>query len=314
MKKERWVVSAKRADFQAIADRFGIDPVIARLIRNRDVTGEKEIEEYLFGDLEQLHDPLLMKDMERAADLIAEKIREKKPIRIIGDYDIDGVTATYILLTGLKDLGADVDVRIPDRIADGYGLNEHLVQFAADEGRDTIVTCDNGIAAGSQIRLAKELGMTVVVTDHHEVPFEEDENGERRYILPPADAVVNPKQKDCSYPFPGLCGAAVAWKLIQTMEAKAGIPKEHSFRFLEFVAIATIGDVMDLQGENRIFVKAGLRALHKTQNLGLQELIRVQGIEAENVTPYHIGFVLGPCINASGRLGAFVKTALRKDT
>ena len=302
MKKERWVVSAKRADFQAIADRFGIDPVIARLIRNRDVTGEKEIEEYLFGDLEQLHDPLLMKDMERAADLIAEKIREKKPIRIIGDYDIDGVTATYILLTGLKDLGADADVRIPDRIADGYGLNEHLVQFAADEGRDTIVTCDNGIAAGSQIRLAKELGMTVVVTDHHEVPFEEDENGERRYILPPADAVVNPKQKDCSYPFPGLCGAAVAWKLIQTMEAKAGIPKEHSFRFLEFVAIATIGDVMDLQGENRIFVKAGLRALHKTQNLGLQELIRVQGIEAENVTPYHIGFVLGPCINASGRL------------
>ena len=302
MKKERWVVSAKRADFQAIADRFGIDPVIARLIRNRDVTGEKEIEEYLFGDLEQLHDPLLMKDMERAADLIAEKIREKKPIRIIGDYDIDGVTATYILLTGLKDLGADVDVRIPDRIADGYGLNEHLVQFAADEGRDTIVTCDNGIAASSQIRLAKELGMTVVVTDHHEVPFEEDENGERRYILPPADAVVNPKQKDCSYPFPGLCGAAVAWKLIQAMEAKAGIPKEHSFRFLEFVAIATIGDVMDLQGENRILVKAGLRALHKTQNLGLQELIRVQGIEAENVTPYHIGFVLGPCINASGRL------------
>ena len=302
MKKERWVVSAKRADFQAIADRFGIDPVIARLIRNRDVTGEKEIEEYLFGDLEQLHDPLLMKDMERAADLIAEKIREKKPIRIIGDYDIDGVTATYILLTGLKDLGADVDVRIPDRIADGYGLNAHLVQFAADEGRDTIVTCDNGIEASSQIRLAKERGMTVVVTDHHEVPFEEDENGERRYILPPADAVVNPKQKDCSYPFPGLCGAAVAWKLIQAMEAKAGIPKEHSFRFLEFVAIATIGDVMDLQGENRILVKAGLRALHKTQNLGLQELIRVQGIEAENVTPYHIGFVLGPCINASGRL------------
>ena len=257
MKKERWVVSAKRADFQAIADRFGIDPVIARLIRNRDVTGEKEIEEYLFGDLEQLHNPLLMKDMERAADLIAEKIREKKPIRIIGDYDIDGVTATYILPTGLKDLGADVDVRIPDRIADGYGLNEHLVQFAADEGRDTIVTCDNGIAASSQIRLAKELGMTVVVTDHHEVPFEEDENGERRYILPPADAVVNPKQKDCSYPFPGLCGAAVAWKLIQTMEAKADIPKEHSFRFLEFVAIATIGDVMDLQGENRILVNRG---------------------------------------------------------
>ena len=302
MKKERWVVSAKRADFQAIADRFGIDPVIARLIRNRDVTGEKEIEEYLFGDLEQLHDPLLMKDMERAADLIAEKIREKKPIRIIGDYDIDGVTATYILLTGLKDLGADVDVRIPDRIADGYGLNEHLVQFAADEGRDTIVTCDNGIAAGSQIRLAKELGMTVVVTDHHEVPFEEDENGERRYILPPADAVVNPKQKDCSYPFPGLCGAAVAWKLIQTMEAKAGIPKEHSFRFLEFVAIATIGDVMDLVGENRVFVKKGLELLKTTKNEGLHALMQCTGVDTANLNTYHIGFVIGPCINAGGRL------------
>mgnify|MGYP000591980575 CR=1 FL=1 len=302
MKKERWVVSAKRADFQAIADRFGIDPVIARLIRNRDVTGEKEIEEYLFGDLEQLHDPLLMKDMERAADLIAEKIREKKPIRIIGDYDIDGVTATYILLTGLKDLGADADVRIPDRIADGYGLNEHLVQFAADEGRDTIVTCDNGIAAGSQIRLAKELGMTVVVTDHHEVPFEEDENGERRYILPPADAVVNPKQKDCSYPFPGLCGAAVAWKLIQTMEAKAGIPKEHSFRFLEFVAIATIGDVMDLVGENRVFVKKGLELLKTTKNEGLHALMQCTGVDTANLNTYHIGFVLGPCINAGGRL------------
>ena len=302
MKKERWVVSAKRADFQAIADRFGIDPVIARLIRNRDVTGEKEIEEYLFGDLEQLHDPLLMKDMERAADLIAEKIREKKPIRIIGDYDIDGVTATYILLTGLKDLGADADVRIPDRIADGYGLNEHLVQFAADEGRDTIVTCDNGIAAGSQIRLAKELGMTVVVTDHHEVPFEEDENGERRYILPPADAVVNPKQKDCSYPFPGLCGAAVAWKLIQTMEAKAGIPKEHSFRFLEFVAIATIGDVMDLVGENRVFVKKGLELLKTTKNEGLHALMQCTGVDTANLNTYHIGFVIGPCINAGGRL------------
>ena len=308
MKKERWVVSAKRADFQAIADRFGIDPVIARLIRNRDVTGEKEIEEYLFGDLEQLHDPLLMKDMERAADLIAEKIREKKPIRIIGDYDIDGVTATYILLTGLKDLGADVDVRIPDRIADGYGLNEHLVQFAVDEGRDTIVTCDNGIAASSQIRLAKELGMTVVVTDHHEVPFEEDENGERRYILPPADAVVNPKQKDCSYPFPGLCGAAVAWKLIQAMEAKAGIPKEHSFRFLEFVAIATIGDVMDLVGENRVFVKKGLELLKTTKNEGLHALMQCTGVDTANLNTYHIGFVIGPCINAGGRLDTAMRS------
>ena len=298
---EKWMVAAKRADFKKIGEHFGIDQVTARIIRNRDVIGEEAIEKYLHGSRKDFYSPWLLKDMEKAVAILQEKITNKNKIRIIGDYDIDGVMSTYILLVSLRGLGADADMVIPNRITDGYGINEHLIEQAWEDKRDTIITCDNGIAAATQIQKAKDLGMTVIVTDHHEVPFEETENG-RTEILPPADAVVNPKQKDCSYPFPGLCGAAVAWKLIQTMEAKAGIPKEHSFRFLEFVAIATIGDVMDLQGENRIFVKAGLRALHKTQNLGLQELIRVQGIEAENVTPYHIGFVLGPCINASGRL------------
>ena len=298
---EKWMVAAKRADFKEIGERFGIDQVTARIIRNRDVIGEEAIEKYLHGSRKDFYSPWLLKDMEKAVAILQEKITNKNKIRIIGDYDIDGVMSTYILLVSLRGLGADADMVIPNRIMDGYGINEHLIEQAWEDKRDTIITCDNGIAAATQIQKAKDLGMTVIVTDHHEVPFEETENG-RTEILPPADAVVNPKQKDCSYPFPGLCGAAVAWKLIQAMEAKAGIPKEHSFRFLEFVAIATIGDVMDLQGENRILVKAGLRALHKTQNLGLQELIRVQGIEAENVTAYHIGFVLGPCINASGRL------------
>ncbi|MGN0314640.1 MAG: single-stranded-DNA-specific exonuclease RecJ [Fusicatenibacter sp.] len=302
MNEERWVVAAKRADFNGIARKYGIDPVIARLIRNRDVVGDDAIGEYLYGTLDSLHNPLLMKDMERATEILANKIQEKKPIRIIGDYDIDGVMSTYLLLTGLRELGADVDVKIPDRIVDGYGMNEHLVKQAAEDGRDTILTCDNGIAAASQIALAKQLGMTVVVTDHHEVPYEELPDGERRYLLPQADAVVNPKQKDCPYPFKGLCGAAVAWKLIQSLEAYCGYDRSRSYRFLEFVAIATIGDVMDLQGENRILVKEGLKALHHTPNYGLSELIRIQGIEKEAVTPYHIGFVIGPCLNASGRL------------
>lgn len=299
---ERWVVAAKRADFQAIAEKFGIDPVIARLIRNRDVVGDEQIREYLYGGLEELHDPMLMKDMGKAAEILEKKIREGKWIRIIGDYDIDGIMSTYILLTGLRRLGAKVDIRIPDRIVDGYGLNENLVRQAKEDGADTILTCDNGIAALDQIRLAKELGMTVVVTDHHEIPYEDLEDGARAYHVPEADAVVNPKQKDCGYPFKGLCGGAVAWKLIQVMLKRFGHSEEESFDWLEFAAIATVGDVMDLQGENRILVKEGLKRLHRTGNLGLQELIRVQGLEPDQVSAYHIGFVIGPCLNASGRL------------
>ena len=299
---ERWVVAAKRADFQAIAEKFRIDPVIARLIRNRDVVGDEQIREYLYGGLEELHDPMLMKDMGKAAEILEKKIREGKWIRIIGDYDIDGIMSTYILLTGLRRLGAKVDIRIPDRIVDGYGLNENLVRQAKEDGADTILTCDNGIAALDQIRLAKELGMTVVVTDHHEIPYEDLEDGARAYHVPEADAVVNPKQKDCGYPFKGLCGGAVAWKLIQVMLKRFGHSEEESFDWLEFAAIATVGDVMDLQGENRILVKEGLKRLHRTGNLGLQELIRVQGLEPDQVSAYHSGFVIGPCLNASGRL------------
>ena len=297
---EKWVISAKRADFQEIGSKFHIDPVTARLIRNRDVEGDAAIREYLHGDLRQLHDPALMKDMERAAELLDARIRLGKPIRIIGDYDIDGVMSTYILLQGLRDLGARVDARIPERIRDGYGLNVHLIQEAVRDGVDTLVTCDNGISAAEQIALAKEEGMLVVVTDHHEVPFLE-EGEERRELLPPADAVVDPKRQECGYPFKGLCGAAVAWKLVSMLERLAGEPPEKSYRFLEFVAAATIGDVMDLVGENRILVREGLKKLQHTENLGLQALIRANGLEG-TITPYHVGFVIGPCLNAGGRL------------
>lgn len=299
---ERWMVSAKRADFNRIAAEFGIDPVVARLIRNRDVVGEEEIRKYLYGGLEDLNDPKQMKDMEKAVAILTEKIQGGKQIRIIGDYDIDGVMSSYILLTGLRRLGAKADIRIPDRIVDGYGLNENLVRRAKKDGADTILTCDNGIAALDQIRLAKELGMTVIVTDHHEIPYEDLADGSRVYHVPEADAVVNPKQKDCPYPFKGLCGGAVAWKLLGELLEAFGHPAEEILEWLEFAAIATVGDVMDLQGENRILVKEGLKRLHHTGNQGLRELIRVQGLEPDQITAYHIGFVIGPCLNASGRL------------
>ena len=298
---EKWVVSAKRADFKQIGDRFGIDPVTARLIRNRDIVGDEAIREYLYGDRRGLHDPFLLKDMEKTVEILRKKIQEKKKIRIIGDYDIDGVMATYILLKGLEGVGAEVNHVIPNRMKDGYGLNEHLIQQAWEDGIDTIITCDNGIAAGSQIQKGKELGMTILVTDHHEVPFRETEEG-REEILPPADAVVNPKQKACPYPFPGICGATVALKVVETLYRKVQPQTDITDQLLEYAGIATIGDVMDLKGENRILVKEGLKRLHHTSNLGLQELCRVNQLEPENITPYHIGFVLGPCLNATGRL------------
>lgn len=295
------MVAAKRADFKGIGERFGIDQVTARIIRNRDVIGEKAIEKYLHGSRKDFYSPWLLKDMEKAVAILQEKIENRNRIRIIGDYDIDGVMSTYILLESLRGLGCDVDMMIPNRITDGYGINEHLIEQAWQEGRDTIITCDNGIAAVTQIRKAKDLGMTVIVTDHHEVPFE-DLEGERKEILPPADAIVNPKQKACSYPFAGLCGAVVAMKVMEALYEKMAPEVDLVDKMLPFAGIATIGDVMDLQDENRIQVKEGLQRLHHTTNLGLQELIRVNNLEPENISPYHIGFILGPCLNASGRL------------
>lgn len=298
---EKWMVAAKRADFKGIGERFGIDQVTARIIRNRDVIGEKAIEKYLHGSRKDFYSPWLLKDMEKAVAILQEKIENRNRIRIIGDYDIDGVMSTYILLESLRGLGCDVDMMIPNRITDGYGINEHLIEQAWQEGRDTIITCDNGIAAVTQIRKAKDLGMTVIVTDHHEVPFE-DLEGKRKEILPPADAIVNPKQKACSYPFAGLCGAVVAMKVMEALYEKMAPEVDLVDKMLPFAGIATIGDVMDLQDENRILVKEGLQRLHHTTNLGLQELIRVNNLEPENISPYHIGFILGPCLNASGRL------------
>ena len=298
---EKWVVAAKKADFNLIGRQFHIDPVIARLIRNRDVVGEEKIKEYLLGTIDTIPSPWLMKDMKKAVDILEKKIQQQAKIRIIGDYDIDGVTSTYILLKGLTRIGANVDTYIPDRVADGYGIHEHLIDRAESDKIDTIVTCDNGIAACEEIQMAKEKGMTVIVTDHHEIPYRE-ENGERRVILPPADAILNPKQYDCLYPNKNLCGAVVAFKYITALYERFDIQKKELEDYYELVAIATVGDVMDLQGENRILVKEGLRRLPNTKNKGLQELIRANNLEDSKITAYHIGFVLGPCINASGRL------------
>lgn len=298
---EKWVVATKKADFNLIGRQFHIDPVIARLIRNRDVVGEEKIKEYLLGTIDTIPSPWLMKDMKKAVDILEKKIQQQAKIRIIGDYDIDGVTSTYILLKGLTRIGANVDTYIPDRVADGYGIHEHLIDRAESDKIDTIVTCDNGIAACAEIQMAKEKGMTVIVTDHHDIPYRE-ENGERRVILPPADAILNPKQYDCLYPNKNLCGAVVAFKYITALYERFDIQKKELEDYYELVAIATVGDVMDLQGENRILVKEGLRRLPNTKNKGLQELIRANNLEDSKITAYHIGFVLGPCINASGRL------------
>ena len=301
MEREKWVLMRKGAPFQEIAEKFHINPILARLIRNRDVIGDGEIRLYLYGSLEDLHDGILMKDMNRAVDLLREKIQEEKKIRIIGDYDIDGINAPYILLGGLEALGAKVDMDIPDRAKDGYGLNIDLIERAYKDGIDTIITCDNGIAASEEIAYGKRLGMTIIVTDHHEIPYE-DADGKRRYILPPADAVVDPKQEDCIYPFKGLCGAAVAYKLVETMFNIMGRDSEDVDYLMENVAIATVGDVMDLVGENRIFVKQGLDMLKRTQNLGLKALMECTRVDVSHLSAYHIGFVIGPCLNASGRL------------
>lgn len=300
-KMEKWFISMKKAEFGRIADQYKISPILARLIRNRDIMEDEEIDRYLNGTMADLYDGIFMKDMNKAVEIVREKIETCCKIRVIGDYDIDGVNATYILKQGISRLGGLVDTDIPDRMKDGYGLNKTLIDRAIEDGIDTIVTCDNGIAALEEIEYAKQCGMTVIVTDHHEIPFEETKEGKKE-VLPMADAVVDPHRKDCEYPFKGLCGAAVAYKLIETLYNIMQKETDKIEDLIENVAIATVGDVMDLNGENRIFVKYGIQRLRHTNNFGLKALMECNNIPEDALNTYHIGFVLGPCINASGRL------------
>lgn len=297
----KWMVYAKKADFKQIASEYGIDQVLARIIRNRDICGSKDIDMYLNGNLNDIHNPHSMKDADKFVDIITKKIEEHKPVRIIGDYDIDGICSIYILFCGLKAAGADVDYVVPHRINDGYGINEHLIDNAINEGIDTIVTCDNGIAAYNQVRYAKDNGITMIVTDHHDVPFEIKDD-KKVYIVPLADAVINPKQADCDYPFKLLCGAGVAYKLISLLYDRLGLDKKELEDYIEFMAIATVGDIVDLIDENRIVVKYGLKHIAHTKNTGLRALIEECQLDINNISSYHIGFVIGPCLNASGRL------------
>lgn len=299
--KEEWRVYGKNADFKAIGEKYNIDQVVARVIRNRDIVTSEQYEEYINGDVSSLHSPWLLKDMDVAADIVKKAIDGNEPIRIVGDYDIDGINSIYILYSGLKRLGADVDYVVPHRVMDGYGINERLIDEAHEDGRRVIITCDNGIAAYSQIEHAKALGMTVVVTDHHGVPFEETD-GKKTQILPPADAVVDPERSDCTYPWKKICGAVVAMKLIQALFELYGRPSDEIYDFLEFAAVATVGDVVDLQGENRTIVRLGLDKLKNSKNMGLNALIELNKLDRARITSYHIGFVIGPCLNASGRL------------
>lgn len=310
--KEIWMLQTRRADFQGLSQVLGVSPVAVRIMRNRGLETEEDMRRYLYGTVEELYDGGLMKDMARAVHILVEKLRNGMKLRIIGDYDIDGVCSTYLLYTGLRRAARElegredqIDYEIPDRIKDGYGINEAIIRLAAADGVDTIITCDNGISASKEIALAKELGMTVIVTDHHEVPV-----GEDGQILPPADAVVNPKQEDCGYPFPEICGAVVAYKMIRELYLAAKVPEREWRELLEFAAIATVGDVMRLQGENRIIVKYGLRRMAVTKNLGLRKLVEKTGLDITALSAYHIGFVIGPCLNAGGRLQT-AKIALR---
>ncbi|MBO5372058.1 MAG: single-stranded-DNA-specific exonuclease RecJ [Lachnospiraceae bacterium] len=307
MQKEKWMVAGKKADFAAIGKKYGIDQVTARIIRNRDIIEDKTIDKFLNGTLTDLYSPHLMKDMDKLIAILKQKIQEKKFIRIIGDYDIDGIQSTYILLKGISRVGGNVTAAIPDRMKDGYGINESLITKAKEEGMDTIITCDNGIAAIDAIAYAKKLGLTVLVTDHHDIPYIE-ENGIRTYKESQADAIVNPKQEACGYPFSGICGAVVAFKVIQALYEAFDIEEKEVMDFLENAAFATIGDVMDLQDENRIIVKYGLEQMRQTKNAGLSALMLQKEVAPEKLSAYHIGFVLGPCINASGRLDTAVRS------
>ncbi|EXG83517.1 exonuclease RecJ [Clostridium sp. ASBs410] len=297
MAEEKWMLQTKRADFEEMARCYRITPVTARIIRNRNVMGHEAVEKYLYGGLKDLYSPHLLKDMDRTVAILKDKTEQLRPIRIVGDYDIDGVCSTYLLYQALSQVGAVVDYEIPDRLKDGYGINESIIRAAAADGIDTILTCDNGIAAVGQIRLAKELGLTVLITDHHDIMKEDGKE-----ILPPADAVVNPKQEECQYPFPDICGGLVAYKLVKALYEEFHVPLEKWLEMVEFAAIATVGDVMKLQDENRIIVKEGLKRIGQTKSLGLLKLIERNDLDKDQITAYQIGFVIGPCLNAGGRL------------
>lgn len=306
MSNEKWLLKNRKADLKAMSERYGISQLLCKLIVNREINDENLINSYVNPVTENLHSPQAMKDINNAVNIIKSKINEGKNIRIIGDYDVDGIISVYILYTALRKCGAKVDYEIPDRIKDGYGINKNIVKAAYDEGVDTIITCDNGISAIEQIEYAKELGLTVIVTDHHDIPFIE-EDGIRTFISSKADAIINPKQIECEYKFKSICGAGVAFKLMEALYKELKMNKEQCYELIEFVAIATVCDVVDLIDENRIFVKNGLTMLNNTKNIGIKALKKASGLEDKEITAYHLGFVIGPCLNASGRLDSAKK-------
>lgn len=297
---EKWYIRNNNKDFVNISKELGISKILSKILTNRDINDFNMAKGFLNDDIDKLYSPKLMRDLIKAGDILKDKIEKEKSIRIVGDYDVDGVVSIYILYKFLKKLGAKIDYVIPNRVNDGYGINNKIVNRAKEEGIDTIITCDNGISALEQVELAKELGMTVIITDHHELPFIE-EDGNRKYINPKADAVIDPKHPDCEYPFESLSGAGVAFKLIEYLGELYNISKSEINNLLEYVAIATICDVVDLIDENRIMVKHGLELINSTKNIGLKALIEEAKIKKE-IGVYHIGFVIGPMINASGRL------------
>lgn len=306
MSNEKWLLRNKKVDLKAMSEKYKISQLLCKLMVNRDIIDENIINSYINPVYKYLHSPKTMKDVVIAVDIIKRKIQENKKIRIIGDYDVDGIISVFILYTALKKCGANVDYEIPDRIKDGYGINENIVKVAYDEGVDTIITCDNGISAIDQIQYAKDLGLTVIVTDHHDVPFIE-EDGVRTFLSSQADAIINPKQIECEYKFKSICGAGVAFKLMEALYEEIGMDKEECYKLIEFIAIATVCDVVDLIDENRIFVKNGLEMLNNSKNIGINALKKACGLEDKEITAYHLGFVIGPCLNASGRLDSAKK-------
>lgn len=314
VKKPVWRVAGKRADFGAIGARYDVDPVVARVITNRGITGDDAIGMFLNGDWQSLHDPALMKDLPKGCQIIHDRLRENKRVRIISDYDVDGVSSNYILLIGMKKVWAHihgrteaecdvVDYDIPHRVHDGYGINRRLIDACIRDGVDTIITCDNGIAAYDQTEYARQNGITMIITDHHQVPYEENSDGTRSYRLPPADAVIDNQRVDCEYPFKGLCGAGVACKFIQYLYRISGIDESGIREFLEILGVATNCDMMDLVDENRLYVRYALSTLKNSSNLGINALMKLSGRNDKKISTFDLGFLIGPCINAAGRLG-----------